>query len=317
LYLREFNQARTAQAQAIRDSGGQLHIRGRIWFKGRVRDHGKIEEFDEDHAAPIKDLSERSPCSPHNAHFTYAMQDIDNISAQLGIPWELEKDVPFASSFTFIGLTWNLITRSVSLSVSKKQRYTEAIRAWHSTHTHTLNEAEKLHGKLLHASLVITKGRPFLVNIEAFLGVFHDAPFKPCTPPRHLQEDLHWWAAALTPKCTKATPHDHHHGRPTVFTSWLQPSQSYSQKENISGSSETTWASTRDGGKGGVATDPPMKSSSWLTSSVTNQTAFSTRSMFPLSSTPQMAPQEESTVLQPYSCPPLPYHPQCSTLEWI
>jgi hypothetical protein len=125
------------------------------------------------------------------------MQDIDDISAQLGIPWELEKDAPFASSFTFIGLTWNLITRSVSLPVSKKQKYAEAIRAWHSARTHTLNEAEKLHGKLLHASLVITKGRPFLVNIEAFLGVFHNAPFKPRTPPRHLQEDLHWWAAAL------------------------------------------------------------------------------------------------------------------------
>jgi hypothetical protein len=87
----------------------------------------------------------------------------------------------------------------------------------------------------------------------------------------------------------------------SAFTSWLRPSQSYSQKENISGSLETTWASSKDGGKGGVATDPPTKSSSWLTSSATNQTAFSTRSTFPLSSTPQTAPQ--CYVPQPYASP--------------
>jgi hypothetical protein len=197
-HLEHFNQARCAQALAIQNNGGQLHVKGRLWFKGSIRDNGKIEEFDEDHSAPIRDLAKRSPRSPHDALFTYAMQDIDDISAQLGIPWELEKDAPFASSFTFIGLTWNLATRSVSLPDTKKQKYGEAIKAWNSSRTHTLNEVEKLHGKLLHASLVITQGRPFLVSIEAFLGVFHDTPFKPRSPPRHLQEDLRWWASALT-----------------------------------------------------------------------------------------------------------------------
>ena len=50
-----------------------------------------LEEFDEDHTFPCKDLSSGTTW------------DIDVLSQKLGIPWEVLKDRPFASSTTYIG----------------------------------------------------------------------------------------------------------------------------------------------------------------------------------------------------------------------
>jgi hypothetical protein len=197
-HLEPYNKSRAAQAKIIQEYGGALHNKGRIWFKGKPLENGKVEEYDEDHIFPIHDLANRSPRSPHNALFTYALQDIDDISTQLGIPWELEKDSPFATTFTFIGLMWNLDTRTVSLPDTKKRKYLGAIQAWKVSPTHTLNEAEKLHRKLLHTTLVAIHGRPYLNNLKACLGIFHDSPFKPRTPPRLLATDLDWWTLLLT-----------------------------------------------------------------------------------------------------------------------
>ena len=48
---------------------------------------------------------------------------------------------------------------------------------------HTLEEVHKLHGKLLHASLVLPAGCAHLVHLEAMLSIFGDTPFKARTPP--------------------------------------------------------------------------------------------------------------------------------------
>ena len=48
---------------------------------------GRPEEFDEDMATPLCDFSHASACSPDNAIFTYADQDIDLLSDELGILW--------------------------------------------------------------------------------------------------------------------------------------------------------------------------------------------------------------------------------------
>lgn len=197
-YLDAFNKLRQSRAQTIKLTGGLRHSKGRLWFRGDDLDNGMLQEFDEDHSFPIQNRSLDSPRSAHDATFSYAFQDIDEISHRLGIPWEREKDSPFAPTFTFIGLAWSLISRSVTLPLPKRQKYQRAIEEWECTKTHTLNDAQKLHGKLLHATLVLTRGRPYLINIEAFLGVFHDTPFKPHTPSKHLASDLSWWKTALS-----------------------------------------------------------------------------------------------------------------------
>jgi hypothetical protein len=58
------------------------------------------------------------------------MADIDALSNDLGIPWETKKDIPFSSIAPFIGFSWNLTNRTVSLPESKKAKYLQAILEW-------------------------------------------------------------------------------------------------------------------------------------------------------------------------------------------
>jgi hypothetical protein len=63
---------------------------------------------------------------------------------------------------------------------------------WELHQTHTLEEVQKLYGKLLHASLIVPMGHTYLANLETMLGIFHNSPFKPHTPLCGTQDDLCW-----------------------------------------------------------------------------------------------------------------------------
>jgi hypothetical protein len=148
---------------------------------------GRPEEFDEDLSATLLDLSTSSLRSADDANFSYASTDIDNISEQLGIPWEKSKDIPFGFSVPFIGFLWDLPSQTVSITNKKKAKYLVAIEEWEARRTH----------KLLHTSLIVPQGRAYLTNLEAMLGIFHGSPFLPRTPPRHTASDLLWWKEVL------------------------------------------------------------------------------------------------------------------------
>jgi hypothetical protein len=154
-----------------------------------------FEEFTEDMALPICDLSQDSPRSEHEAQFSYSMADIDSFSDKLGIPWERAKDIPFSPVITYIGFHWDIEARTVSIPETKKTKYLIAITAWKARRTHTLEDAQQLHGKLMHACHVVPMGRAYLTSLESFLGIFHDRPFPPRTPSKHIQADLNWWEA--------------------------------------------------------------------------------------------------------------------------
>ena len=68
------------------------------------------------------------------------------------------KDRPFASSTTYISFDWDIETYQVSLAATKKNKYLEATELWLRQPTHTLEDMEKLYGKLLHMCLVIPMG---------------------------------------------------------------------------------------------------------------------------------------------------------------
>ena len=126
------------------------------------------------------------------------MADIDALSDKLGIPWETKKDIPFSTVAPFIGFSWDLANRTVSLPESKKAKYLQAILEWESKLRHTLDDAQKLYGKLLHACHILPAGRAYLTNLEAFMGVCHrDSPFRPRSPPRRTPIDLLWWKERL------------------------------------------------------------------------------------------------------------------------
>jgi hypothetical protein len=131
---------------------------GRKWYHGSTMPDDRIEEFNEDFSFPILDLSAASPRSPEDAHFTYCFEDIDWLSKILGIPWELVKDILFASHAPFIGFHWDIEACSVSIPQKKKEKYLAAIREWETWPQHTLQEVQELYGKLLHASLVLPAG---------------------------------------------------------------------------------------------------------------------------------------------------------------
>ena len=208
-HLTGYNQLRNNIAKQITTRGGPKIKGGRSWFAGAPLPNDQIEEFDEDHTFPLRDLSHNSPRSSPDLTFCYNTNDINQISQELGIPWELSKDIPFSDHPTFIGLTWNLTDRTVSLAESKRAKYIKAISEWMARRTHSLNEVQKLHGKLIHAALIFPEGRPYLSNLEAMLTIFGDKPFMPRTPPRGTQNDLKWWLerlAAPSPPSPIPTP---------------------------------------------------------------------------------------------------------------
>ena len=196
--LADYNTHRAQVAQRITSSGGLAARGGRIWFSGSILPNDQTEEFDEDHSLPLKDLSGASPRPISDHPYCYNIDDIDRVSSDLGIPWETSKDIPFSDRPTFIGLTWNLTDRTVCLAETKRAKYIVALNNWSTRRTHTLNEAQKLLGKLTHASLVFPEGRPYLINLEAMLPIFGDKPFLPRTPPRGTQDDILWWLTRLS-----------------------------------------------------------------------------------------------------------------------
>ena len=164
-------------------------------------------EFDEDAACPITDHSSLSNRSQPDSLFTYCDADIDHISGQLGIPWEPSKTIPFSSTVPYLGFDWDLSERTVAISEKKKAKYTEAIRAWLSCATHNLEEAQKLYGKLLHASLVLPASRAYLTSLESLMASFSQNPFVPHHAPRHTAADLSWWLDALnSPRPSRPIP---------------------------------------------------------------------------------------------------------------
>src|SRR5882757_5379473 len=197
-YLPVYNAHRRVQAKRIISLGGRHHDRGRYWYGGDLLPDNRTEEFDKDMSFPIVDLSHSSERSPDDRRFTYSFTDINQFTDKLGLPWESSKDVPFSSVTPFTGLNWDLDNKTVSLQKKKQEKYLAAILLWQSQRSHKLDEVQKLYRKLLHACLVLPRGRAHLMSLEAMLGIFHDAPEKPRTPPASVAADLLWWYRILS-----------------------------------------------------------------------------------------------------------------------
>jgi hypothetical protein len=205
-FLDEYNLRRSRWSRDIQNRGRHQQG-GRIWYGGHVFEDNTLEEFDKDCRFPCRDLSHQSPCSAEESRFNYNFDDIDQISEQLGIPWDHSKDQPFQPSTTYIGFKWNLSTLRVSLSPSKKDKYICAISEWKTWSSHILKDIEKLYGKLLHACLVIPSGRAFLTGMETMLTTSHHSPFIPQSATKGIASDLDWWLSVLRqPSLSRTIP---------------------------------------------------------------------------------------------------------------
>ena len=195
--LMSYNQLCNDTATRIAMHSGHETKGGRSWFAGSSLADNRIEEFNEDHTFPLRNLSLSSPRTDANHEFCYNINNIDHISSDLGKSWETSKDIPFSDQPTFLGLTWNLADQTVALAEPKCKKYLGVIHNWNARRTHTLNEVQKMHGKLIHVALIFPEGWPYLVNIEAMLSIFDNRPFLPRTPPQGTADDLNWWTHRL------------------------------------------------------------------------------------------------------------------------
>lgn len=194
----QYNQHRLEHRDIITLNGNMQRDGGRLWFRGAEWPDGSSEKFDDSCQHPIKALSASDQATHPEAEFTYPLEHVDAISEKLGIPWEKYKDQPFASHFTYLGFLWDLDNKLVSLTEHKQAKYCQAIREWNQATKHTLEETEKLHGKLLHATHIIPKGRAYLVGLERLMATQRDRPHIPLTPPRGTSFELEWWLLSLS-----------------------------------------------------------------------------------------------------------------------
>ena len=202
--IQEYNNKREINRRTVADNGGKIQTGGRLWYKGKTLAEVGAEHFAEDLVFPIKHIKDREE---QGTTFPYGFEEINDVTAPLGIPWETSKDVPFSSIITFAGFAWDLDKKKVSLPNTKGEKYVQAIQEWRQQPTHTLEDTRKLYGKLLYACHIIPRGRAYLTNLEKMMGLFHDRPFTPRHPPRHLAEDLSWWQNILTqPHLTREIP---------------------------------------------------------------------------------------------------------------
>ena len=204
--VEEYNKTRAKWRTSIEQNGGRLQNGGRYWYKGERLPSDQTEEFVEDMAEPLKIISAKSEGTP-KIEYAYSMEDVNDISAKLGIPWEQSKDIPFSEVVPFIGFDWDIEKKTVSLQVKKKEKYSQAVEEWRRRRTHTWQDVQKLYGKLLHSCLVVPEGRAYLTKLEKMLGIFHDSPNKPRHPPRHTDDDILWWLRTLSlPTLTREIP---------------------------------------------------------------------------------------------------------------
>jgi hypothetical protein len=209
-HLAAYNRLRGGWRRMVAEQG--VHSSGgRRWFgEGAGRD-GLGFEAVEDFTFPLQDLSGTFQDTDSVSGFAYSFKDIDRVSAELGIPWEVSKDTPFGAVVTYIGLVWDMDRRTVGLGLAKRAKYLAGITEWRARERHVLEDVQRLYGRLLHASLVVPAGRAYLVGFESMLGLFVDSPMVARHAVQSIASDLEWWAQRLgspvleRPICS---PHD-------------------------------------------------------------------------------------------------------------
>lgn len=121
-----------------------------------------------------------SPTGPWS--YRYDEKLVFDVAMELGWPWAPEKHIPFAFSFPYLGFTWDLSTRSVSIPGA----------------SFSLKECQSLVGCLQHC--VLSEGRSRLPSFYSFASSFKD-PSKPFVRHRltsSVLSDITWWRAALS-----------------------------------------------------------------------------------------------------------------------
>ena len=139
-------------------------------------------------------LQHRTNCA---APWTYSYDAslIDSIAADLGWPWAPKRHFPFASHFTYLGMTWDLDDKKVFFAQKKKDRYLRKIAHWEVGSPVTRKEVDSVIGTLNHCSLILVTARTHLPSLYEFARCFNSKSSNPFTTHNVTQKvatDIKW-----------------------------------------------------------------------------------------------------------------------------
>jgi hypothetical protein len=133
--------------------------------------------------------------------YSYTTSLVDSIAADLGWPWAPKKHSPFASSFTYLGMTWDLDNKKVFFAQKKKDRYLGKIANWELGSPVTKKEVESVIGTLNHCSMVLVAARTHLPSLYEFARRFNSKSSNPFTTHKvtpKVANDINWWRTQLS-----------------------------------------------------------------------------------------------------------------------
>ena len=133
--------------------------------------------------------------------YDYDLSHIKAMIAPLGIPWHTSKGSPFGDHFSYVGFDWDLISKTVSLSPSKREKHLAKVlltlQNSPSSRQFLKKDIQSLLGSLSHVTFVYSRGRAYLNNIIWWLTTF-TSDFAPRFPPPSVLSDLTWWSTQLS-----------------------------------------------------------------------------------------------------------------------
>ncbi|PPR08177.1 hypothetical protein CVT24_001713 [Panaeolus cyanescens] len=125
-----------------------------------------------------------------------------NSVAPLGVPWHPTKGtLAFTSRPTFLGLLWDIPSRSVALPEEKCLKFLFRASLFVSrfaSYPCNLKDVERIHGSLCYISFVFPDGRSRLPSLSNFAASFNCSEFSSRYPPHSVISDLRWWIGRLS-----------------------------------------------------------------------------------------------------------------------
>ena len=131
--------------------------------------------------------------------YAYDESTLWDIVNLLGWPWLPKKCFPFNTTFKYIGFTWDLVEKTVSLPDTKKTKYLQKLDVWQGDYKLNCEEVESLIGTLNHINLIVPEGKTRMIHLYKLCASFNHSRTQWI---RHklsigVLEDIKWWKCKL------------------------------------------------------------------------------------------------------------------------
>lgn len=122
--------------------------------------------------------------------------ELGKILVSCGIEESVEKACPPNTEMVFIGVLFNTVDMTLSVTPERVKEIQELIVAWLQKSTATLAEVQSLIGKLSFISSCVHSSRIFMCRLINWLRLIHgERSAQPI--PKYVFDDLVWWNVFL------------------------------------------------------------------------------------------------------------------------